>query len=193
VTEPSAERRARFEAVYREHYGAVWAYARRRVVGAADADDVAAQTWLTVWRRLDDLPAGRELPWCYGVARRCVANHRRGDDRRMRLVRVVASERERDAIRDTDPRADHLHRALDRLREDDRELLRIAAWERLDHADIARSLGITPNAVALRLHRARRRLAAALKEADVTGHTPGTASPTTTPKRPGTTPKRMAT
>lgn len=186
MTESSADRNARFEAVYHEHYGAVWAYARRRVANAADADDVAAQTWLAVWRRLDDVPEGRELPWCYGVARRCVANHRRGDERRMRLVQVVARERERDGIRDPDPRSDRLHAALDRLRDDERELLRLAAWERLAHADIALALGATPNAVAVRLHRAKRKLASVLKELDASGHTGGTASETTTPKRMAT-------
>lgn len=186
MTEPSADRRARFEALYREHYGAVWAYARRRVAAAADADDVAAQAWLVVWRRLDDLPEGRELPWCYGVARRCVANQRRGDERRLRLVEVVARERQGDAIRDPDPRSSILNRALDQLRDDERELLRLAAWERLGHADIASSLGVTQNAVAVRLHRAKRRLAAAVKDLDASGHKPGTASGTTTPNRMAT-------
>lgn len=175
MTDRSALRRARFEAVYKERYGAVWAFVRRRVDSAADTDDVTAQTWLAVWRRVEDLPADNELAWCYGTARRCLANHRRGDGRRLRLERLIASERQFDAIRDPDPRADRLYRALDLLRDDDRELLRLVAWESLSHAEIAVVLGITTANVSVRLHRAKQRLTKALQDLDQPGHTAGTA------------------
>jgi len=44
----------------------------------------------------------------------------------------------------------------------DQELLRLVAWEELANQQIAAVLGITPNAVAIRLHRARARFADAL-------------------------------
>ena len=40
-----------FEALHREHYRAVLAYARRRVP-AAEADDVVAETFTAAWRNL---------------------------------------------------------------------------------------------------------------------------------------------
>lgn len=49
--------------------------------------------------------------------------------------------------------------ALARLRPDDQELLRLIAWDDLTHAEAAAVLGISANAVAIRLHRARRRFA----------------------------------
>ena len=45
-----------------------------------------------------------------------------------------------------------------RLSADDRELLRLTAWEQLTRDEIATVLGCSANAVAIRLHRARRRL-----------------------------------
>ncbi len=181
-------RRSRFEAVYNAHFGAVWAYLRRRVAIAADADDVAAQTWIAIWRRVDDLPVDRELAWCYGTARRCLANHRRGEQRRLRLAHTVARERVDDAVRATDPhpedpRAARLRAALATLRPADQELLRLFAWEQLTTAEIAVVLDLGTNAVAIRAHRARRRLAAALgepaagaaKDLDRPGHSTGTA------------------
>jgi RNA polymerase sigma-70 factor, ECF subfamily len=39
---------------------------------------------LTAWRRLDEVP-DPALPWLLGVARRVVANQRRGEQRRERL------------------------------------------------------------------------------------------------------------
>jgi len=71
--------REEFEQLYRQHAGAVLAYARRRTMQAV-ADDVVADVFLIAWRRVDDVPAER-LPWLLGVARRVLANQRRGEYR----------------------------------------------------------------------------------------------------------------
>ena len=59
---------------------------------------------------------------------------------------------------ETSDRADALLPALHALREEDREILMLVAWEELSHAEIGEAMGITPNAVAIRVHRARKRL-----------------------------------
>jgi RNA polymerase sigma-70 factor (ECF subfamily) len=42
----------------------------RRTDNADDAADVIAETFLTAWRRLDEIPAGDQARlWLYGVAR----------------------------------------------------------------------------------------------------------------------------
>ena len=48
-------------------------------------------------------------------------------------------------------------RVLDALPPRDAEILRLSAWEQLDVASIAYVLSISPSAVRVRLHRARRR------------------------------------
>ena len=55
------------------------------------------------------------------------------------------------------PRAD-LYDALGRLSEQDRELVRLWAWEQLAPQEIAVVFGVTPNAARIRLHRARAKL-----------------------------------
>lgn len=55
-------------------------------------------------------------------------------------------------------------RAFAALSEPDREALRLVAWERLSLADAARAAGVSRPAFAMRVHRARRRLAAHLRE-----------------------------
>ncbi|MFZ2504330.1 MAG: sigma-70 family RNA polymerase sigma factor, partial [Nocardioides sp.] len=61
--------------------------------------------------------------------------------------------------------------ALARLGADEAELLRLWAWEELAPREIAEVLGISPNAVSLRLHRAKQKLADELrKNADPAGH-----------------------
>lgn len=156
-----ADRRARYDAAFREVYEPLQAYARRRTDPAA-ADDVVAEALLVLWRRLDDVPAELALPWCYGVARRCLANQRRADHRREALVDRLMTERPpAEADQDMDP---EMAAALASLSADDREIVRLWAWEQLQPREIAEVLGISANAAAIRVHRAKQRLAEALAE-----------------------------
>ena len=56
--------------------------------------------------------------------------------------------------------------ALRRLGEDDRELLRLTAWEGLSGKELAVALGLSEQAARKRLSRARSRLAAELQGAN---------------------------
>jgi DNA-directed RNA polymerase specialized sigma24 family protein len=77
----------RFRRLYAEHGREVLAYALRRTADAEDAADIAAETFLVAWRRTGEVPAGAEARlWLYGVARRTLANQRRGERRRDRLA-----------------------------------------------------------------------------------------------------------
>lgn len=169
-------RLARFDTIFSENQRAVLGYAMRRTESAADAEDVAAETFTICWRRLEVVPLDEPLPWLYGVARRVLANQRRGRGRRERLISVLRAPDVSTPVKLGDDLDAPAFRALASLSPADQELLRLVAWEELGHGEIARVLGITPNAVAIRLHRARARLAQALKDrapsrtqVDVTG------------------------
>lgn len=163
--EPDAARRARFEALFRVVYEPLQRYVRRRA--AADvADDLVAEALTVVWRRLDDVPDDdRALAWCIGVARRCLANHRRSDGRRGRLVERLAAQPVVDAIPAVDAASSgqvddpQLELALARLSADERELVQLWAWDGFEPREIAEVMGLSANAVSIRLHRLRRRLA----------------------------------
>lgn len=165
MTVVPALREARFEALVALVAADVRRYALRRT-DQDTAEDVLAETLLVLWRRLDDVPEGAELPWTYAVARRCLANSERSRRRQRNLVDRIAGTADRAAVgpgpEDIDLPDPALHAALARLREADREVLRLWAWEDLAPAEIAVVLDTTPNAVSIRLHRAKRRLAAEL-------------------------------
>ena len=159
----AATRDERFEGLFRENYPAVRAYALRRTSGDA-AQDVVSETFLVAWRRLDEVPADA-LPWLYGVARRVLANRRRTADRSAALEERLASVAPRDNPRDPGDSAgdaEILRIALGRLSEPSREALMLVAWHGLSGARAARAAGCTRAAFAVRLHRARARLAAEL-------------------------------
>jgi len=159
-------RRARFTDLFERTHAPLTAYAVRRVVDPADAADVVAETFLVAWRRLDDVPDGDAArPWLYGVARRVLANHHRGERRRLALADRLR-EQVAEAVPAHEPADPALARAMDRLPPDDRELLRLVAWEELGRDEVAQVLGVPRATVRVRLHRARRRLAALLATLD---------------------------
>lgn len=155
-----SEDRARFEAIFTAHYAAVVRYAIRRV-GRDGAQEVVAETFLTAWRRLDRVPESA-LPWLYATARRLAANELRRRDRARRLGERIDPPAPRDDPAERVPQRLLVQTALASLSERDREVLLLTEWERLSSAEAAQVLGCTRAAVKVRLHRARRRFAAAL-------------------------------
>lgn len=135
-----------------------------RRVAAADVDDVLAEVFLVIWRRLGDVPVEHALPWTYGVARNCVANARRSEQRRLRLV----AKAEREPRDEPPPEDPALAEALAQLGATDQELLRLWAWEQLTPTEIAAATGLTANAVSIRLSRARQRLRHLLRKESAT-------------------------
>ena len=162
----------RFEEMFRENYAAVRAYALRRAPRDV-VQDVVAETFLVAWRRLDEVP-GDPLPWLYGVARRVLANQLRSMHRRAALERRLAVSPPTAAPLDPGESvgdAEIVRAALARLSDRDREALLLSGWDGLFGARAARAAGCSRAAFAVRLHRARGRLAAQLSSLE----TPATA------------------
>jgi RNA polymerase sigma-70 factor (ECF subfamily) len=162
------DRRERFELVWAEHHARVLGYVLRRAVSVDDAADVVAEIFLVVWRRLDDAPARDTHLWLYGVGRRVLANHRRGERRRAQLGDRLRREWSQcEPIQPASGSLGELAAAFRSLSDADREVLALEGWEQLDVGEIATVLGCSRNAVRIRLHRARRRLHAALEQSHV--------------------------
>ncbi|GGK81941.1 RNA polymerase sigma factor [Mangrovihabitans endophyticus] len=162
---------ARFGRIYDANYDRLLGYALRRTDSQEDAADVVAETFLTAWRRLADVPEDDEARlWLYGVARRVLANHHRGLNRyrrvRERLSRAVAPMPPEPAPGE---QATAITAAFRRLSELDRELLLLVGWEGLDMPQIGSVLGCTPATARVRLHRARARFARELARQGVGG------------------------
>lgn len=153
----------RFGVLYDRFYGRVYGYCRRRLP-IDRVEDAVADTFLTAWRRLEDVPEGEEaLLWLYRVAYRVVGHAWRSSRRRRRLDNrlqalgvenqepaedvVIMSEEERQVLE-----------AASQLRDKDEEILRLSIWEQLTNKEIASVLQISEGATKQRLHRARKNL-----------------------------------
>lgn len=134
------------------------------------AADVLGDTLLVLWRRLPDVPGDDPLPWSYAVARGALANATRSARRQRHLIaRIVLLDPPKDTP-GPEPTGDAaLNAALAALTEAERELIRLWAWEELAPREIAAVLDLTPNAVSIRLHRAKAKLRASLESAPPQG------------------------
>lgn len=165
----------RFESLYSANFRLIVAYAARRTRETDDALDVAAETFLTAWRRLNEVPKGDlSLAWLYGTARRVLANSRRAYSRQERLVaKLVASDEisRRDAVlpgsASTSEEMTVIAQAWARLHVNDRELLSLVAWEGLSRRELGLVLGWSEGKARVRLHRARKRFARELLQEGV--------------------------
>lgn len=170
------DQRARFEALARTVTEPLHRYLLRRAE-PDQVDDVLSETLLVLWRRIEDVP-GLEasehlpdpdavLPWCYGVARGCLANARRADRRRRSLLERLSTWRMESGPTESPEQADtdhtELQEALAHLRPLDREIVLLWAYEELTPSRIAEVTGLSANAVSIRLHRAKKKLAARLE------------------------------
>lgn len=179
-TRPSREAAAQpadlppdFEAWFRDHRESVYRYVRFRLPTREVAEDVTSEVFLKALRALGRYDPRRSAPrtWLLRIARNAVTDYlralrRRGSlhislDRVPDLVSQAPSQEER-LLREEQLR--RLFNAAATLRSADQEILSLRYGAGLGNAEIAETLKITSNAVAVRIHRALGRLRAAVAE-----------------------------
>ncbi|MGO9198421.1 MAG: RNA polymerase sigma factor [Acidimicrobiales bacterium] len=185
----TGDEQVQFRRLYDDNVDAVYRYVENRRREHSDVGDVVAEVFAVAWRRRNDKDAApSSRAWLIGVARRVVADHRRGDARRSRLVTKLSQRPVPPLPDDSSPTTlhDRLAAAIAKLAPRDQELLRLLAWDELSRAEAAAVLGCSINAVNVRLHRALKRLSRALDESppvSPTGtHDPGDAPDGAPPK-----------
>ncbi len=153
-----------FHEAFQAEFPALHRYLRRRV-GAAAADDLAADTFATAyanWHRFDGRRPLR--PWLYGIAANHLRHHWRREERQLRAYARTGID---PVIHDLDASIDRadaesqkraLAKGLATLRRADREILLLHAWAGLTDSEIAEALSLPPGTVKSRLHRTREQL-----------------------------------
>lgn len=147
-----------FTRLYRDHRADLERFVRRRVP-PAQVEDVVAEAFLVVWRRLDEAP-GELRPWLFGIARNVMLTSTRTQGRRRALHVRLAAQPEPAGLElaaDVAARTDMI-RAWSRLDVGEREVLALIAWDGLTATEAAAVLGCRPGAFRVRLLRARRHL-----------------------------------
>jgi RNA polymerase sigma-70 factor (ECF subfamily) len=175
-------------AAFTAHAPRLLAYLSRQV-GPAEAEDLLAETFCIAWQRRQRYRAdsGPLVAWLFGIAVNLVRHQRRSWLRGTRAAGRLWLDRDGPDGDDADRVADRVDAAahmsvlraeLAALPARDRDVLLLASWAQLDHAEIAAALDIPLGTVRCRLHRARGRLRAVLADpsADIPNPTPWSTS-----------------
>ena len=143
--------------LHTQHSARVYQYIACRINGRHRAEELAADVFRIAWQKQPAVPPG--IGWLLATARNVIGNEYKGRRRRQELA-----ERLKDEARSQVPGPNTEERAavaevLVKLRERDREVLMLSYWDGLTTAELAQTLGCSPTAAAVRLHRARRAFA----------------------------------
>jgi len=162
---------AAFGELYERHVRAVLGWFERRLPRAAA--DLTAETFARAWLwrgRFRDERGGSALPWLLGIAgnvlRESVRRDRIETRARVRLglpLNLAGDEGFTSVEARLSPRQ-ALARAVARLPREQRQAVELRVVEELSYGEVARRLSIRPAAARLRVSRALRRLAVAVKE-----------------------------
>jgi RNA polymerase sigma-70 factor (ECF subfamily) len=169
-----------FAELFERYFAGLHGYASRRLDGAG-GDDVAAETFLIAFRQRDrfDPERGSVRAWLYGIATNLIRARRREEAQGYLAYARAAAHPPDDPMhedRTTDRIAAEAARqrivaALAGLPARDRDALLLVVWGELSHEETAAALGVPVGTVGSRLHRARRRIRAALDDVNPTGRT----------------------
>ena len=150
MTDDAAER---FELLYRQHFRAVLRFALARL-DPESAKDAVAETFLIAWRRLAEVPDD-PAPWLFAVARKVIGgefrSHARREALRIRLETASAGPAVPGELGEEIAQRAVVLAAFTGLSENDREVLRLIAWDGLSSKDAAVVLGVTRFAFGVRL------------------------------------------
>jgi RNA polymerase sigma-70 factor (ECF subfamily) len=145
---------AAFEALFRDHYGRLCAFAMTVVRTREDAEDVVQQVFAHLWGTRETLRIHTSArAFLYRAVRNAALNRIRADRPMVALLdspsRHPVGDPAPDPSETVESResADALNTALEQLGARTREVLRLRWIDGLTHAEIAESLGITRKAV----------------------------------------------
>jgi RNA polymerase sigma factor (sigma-70 family) len=152
----------RFAAIFDRHYDVIYAYLRRRLA-RAEAEDLAAETFLVAFRERGryDLSHTSSRPWLFGIAANLARRRARQERRQLRAYARSGIDPAREEVDEVESRMDSvaarpkLAYLLASLSTEEREVLSLYAWAGLSYDEIASSLQIPVGTVRSRLSRAR--------------------------------------
>lgn len=154
--------RSGFEQFYLTQCQPVRRFFVRRGVAGSEADDLTSEVFAIVLQEWDQAPWRKREAWVYGVSRNVLyAHHRRSLREANTDLPIHAATPPASASALMSETAAEVRTALATLSEMDRDLLLAVVWDGLRPRDAATALGLPASTVRVRLHRARKRFAAA--------------------------------
>jgi len=154
------DRQKDFLARFLREQSRVYGYIVTLLPNRTNAEEVFQETALILWEKWDTFDPTREfVPWACGIAHNVARNFMRKHARGVYLdddaLAQVAAER-LDRGTELNDRQGALSNCVERLQDRERTLLRQCYAEAVKIGDVAGQLGLTENALYLKLRRIRR-------------------------------------
>ncbi|MGB6853523.1 MAG: RNA polymerase sigma factor [Thermoanaerobaculia bacterium] len=163
-----------FEATIREHQRRVFSYAHYFLGNPEEAEDVAQEVFLRLWRHWQSVDADRVGSWLLRVTRNACYDQLRKRRSTAKMIHPEAGSESVESARTNDPDPEsvaagsdfrrHLLTALRRLDEPQRSVLILREIQGLKYTEISDALELPLNTVRVYLHRGRKKLREQLKE-----------------------------
>ena len=150
-----------FEQIVRRYHDPLRYFVRRLIGDGFRADDIVQEVWLAVYRNLGTLKRPETFPvWLYRTARNQAYQQLRKERRLPRTLpeQDVPDEREQTADEFSAEDAARIHRGLERLPLEQREVLVLRFLEEMEYQEIAEVVGVAVGTVRSRIHYAKRAL-----------------------------------
>ncbi|WP_157248795.1 RNA polymerase sigma factor [Nonomuraea typhae] len=163
-----------FAELFDRYSGMLYRYVVKRL-GPEPAEDLVGETFLVAFSRRGsyDTSYADARPWLFGILTKLVSRHHRREAARYRAMRRAPLDGDVESPADrvaagvsAQARRPELAAALAKLPAKDRDVLLLIAWGDLTYDEVARALDIPIGTVRSRLHRGRRKVRAALGEAN---------------------------
>jgi RNA polymerase sigma-70 factor (ECF subfamily) len=160
----SQDRPGEFVKLLTAHQRDLYAYINTLLVGDAATADVLQDTNLDLWKRSNDFDFDRPfLPWAYGFAHHRVLAYRKTRSRSRlmfsdEVVELISEAYVRDVV-NADVRLAALQACLDKLENEQKQLIRDRYVGRVSVKVLAARLGSNASQISARLYRIRRALA----------------------------------
>jgi RNA polymerase sigma-70 factor (ECF subfamily) len=171
--------RRTFEALLDEHGDSVYGYARHLVGNEEDAEDVAQEVFVRLWRRRETIEIETARYWLLrvcrnlcldGLRRKKVRAQARDTSERGRVgIEIEESDGRERSLEVSDKGVGALHteqaldiqkmvRAMEGLNEPHRSIILLREVQDLSYDEIAETLDLSLSAVKVYLHRARKKI-----------------------------------
>jgi len=151
-----------FEALYRRYARPVFGLALRRLGDRMSAEDAVQETFAAIWRsaRTYKPDRGAGAPWLYAVARNAIVDRSRGRTEPPGEGPELPSDEPTPAERaETSYTSWRVHRALETLPQNEREVIELAYYGGLSQSEVANFLSIPLGTVKTRTRSGLGRLA----------------------------------
>ncbi|MEX1013684.1 MAG: sigma-70 family RNA polymerase sigma factor [Candidatus Paceibacterota bacterium] len=160
-----------FGKLYDKYIDRIYRYIFIRVSNKTEAEDVTQQVFLKAWKNINRYETQKNTPfssWLYTIAKNSIIDYYRKDRDHLDIDfvsdKISTSEKHQEEKTDTELRIELVKNQLNRLSEDEQDVLIMRFIDEMSNKEVAKITGKTSGAVRVMQHRALKKLKKQIKK-----------------------------